>query len=106
MLSSGLDDRDKQIILECLMAVVEGPFFPDWEFDTLFGFTRDEIAQLVAIWPEADFNDEEVRRAIIVALVQLTGYPHGEEEAWPRYISVSPSAVETLLIKYSREDAG
>ncbi|MDY7096247.1 MAG: hypothetical protein SX243_25000 [Acidobacteriota bacterium] len=88
------------------MAVVKGPFFPGWEFDTLFGFTRAEIAELVAAWPEVDFDDEEVRRAISVALVQLTGYPHGEEEAWHRFISVSPSAVEALLMKYSREYAG
>ena len=42
---------DSRVIGECLRAAVNGPFFPDWEFSTLFGLTRDEV-RAVADWRE------------------------------------------------------
>lgn len=100
-----LSEQDLRVIRECLKAAADGPFFPDWEFDTLFGLTRSEVAAVAAAWPAVDASTEEVRRAVIGALGHLTGYPHGEEEAWGRYISVPPSEVAELLRRW-RELAG
>lgn len=98
-----LSERDQQIISACLKAAAHGPFFPDWEFETLFGLSRDEVAEIAAAWPLVDLRRQEVGRAINNALCQLTGYPHGEEKAWGRYIPVPPSAVEDLHARWRRE---
>jgi hypothetical protein len=89
--------EDRKIIGDCLRATVEGPFFPEWEFQILFGLTRAEVARVLQAWPQVDESNDIVRRAVHGALGQLIGYPHGEEQAWDRYIAVTPARVgETL----------
>jgi len=106
MLAQGLSEQDLRVIQECLKAAADGPFFPDWEFETLFGLTRAEVAAVAAACPAVDASAEEVGRAVIGALGHLTGYPHGEEKAWGRYISVSSSEVADLLRRWHGSASG
>ena len=61
---ANLDEREREVVRECLRAAVDGPFFPDWEFSTIFGLTRDEVKQVLRSWPELNEADESVVRAI------------------------------------------
>ncbi|MFI6316277.1 hypothetical protein ACIBG8_02095 [Nonomuraea sp. NPDC050556] len=56
------------LIQKCLDAAVSGPYFEEWEFETLIGYTRDEIAA----WPDVDAHD-----AVNNVLNMLLIYPHG-----------------------------
>ena len=88
-------DDDRRIIGEALKAAVEGPFFPEWEFQTIFGLTRAEVAEVDHSWPDVD--DDRVFLAVGGALNNLTGYPHRKEQDWDRYVSVPRSRlVDTL----------
>lgn len=42
-----------ELVRRCLAASVDGPFFPDWEFETLFGLTRDEVREVLDAWSGA-----------------------------------------------------
>ena len=53
MALSDLTQNEQQVVFECLKAAVDGPFFPDWEFPTLFGLWREEVGRVVADWPES-----------------------------------------------------
>lgn len=56
-------DDERAVVFACLRAAVDGPFFPEWEFETLFGLPRAEVAALVAALPDIDDTPEpEVRR--------------------------------------------
>lgn len=72
---------DRELILACLRAVVDGPFIPDWEFPTLFGIEREAVRALVAEWPTLNEADNTTYLAINNALVNLVGYPHGQDAA-------------------------
>src|SRR3954471_19325806 len=76
---SSLSEREKQTVFECLRAASDGPFFPDWEFPTLFGLERDQVRRIVAAIPHIDDSSEEVALAINNAMVNLFGYPHHQE---------------------------
>jgi hypothetical protein len=93
-------EEDRQIIQRCLRAAVEGPFFPEWEFQTLFGLTRAEVARVLLAWPDVDDRDEEVDLAVHNSLGNLLGYPHGEKHAWDRFIAVTPARVEEALQRW------
>jgi len=69
-----LNDKEKRVVFECLRAAVAGPFFPDWEFHTLFGLHRHEVAQIVAAIPDIDDSDEQVSLAINNSIANLLGY--------------------------------
>ena len=61
---SDLNSREREVVRECLQAAVEGPFFPEWEFSTLFGLTRDEVRKVLSSWPDGNESDKFVVAAI------------------------------------------
>lgn len=94
-----LSDEEITIVGQCLRAAVEGPFFPDWEFQTLIGFSRDQVQQLAMRWPSRGADDGDTANAVIGVLNNLVGYPHGEESAWGSFISAGPAVVSSVLEK-------
>lgn len=46
------------IVGQCVKAAASGPFFPDWEFSTLFGVTRPEAQAVAERFPNVDENDD------------------------------------------------
>ena len=98
-----LTDDEKRVVFECLRASVEGPFFPDWEFHTLFGLDRREVAAIVAAVPNIDDSEERVSLAIHNAMGNLLGYPHGEAAAWRQFISVPEVEVKRIFDRWRHE---
>ena len=78
-----LSDADKALVGQALRAAVDGPFFPEWEFHTLFGLTRSEIRAIADAWPNVDLTSSDVALAANNALNNLLGYPHGQDSARP-----------------------
>ena len=98
-----LTEDEKRVVFECLRASEDGPFFPDWEFHTLFGLQRQEFARIVAALPDIDDSDESVSLAINNSMNNLLGYSHGEAAAWRRFISVPVSEVKRIFDRWRDE---
>jgi hypothetical protein len=90
---------DMHAFKEALTAAAEGPFFQDWEFHTLFGLERSELRCLASQFSVTSSVSSSVSFAISAACNNLLGYPHGQERAWPQWISVPP---EELSAAYAR----
>jgi len=97
---SNLDQSEREIVRQCLSATVNGPFFPEWEFHTLFGMERDEVESILESWPDLNEANVAVQLAINNSLGNLIGFPHGREKEWPHFISVSSEAVEGIFRKW------
>jgi hypothetical protein len=98
---ANLDEKERETIRECLRAAAEGPFYPDWEFGTIFGLERDDVKRVLMAWPEVNEVDEYVVHAINNSLNNILGYPaRNKEEMWPKFISVTPRAVASVLDKW------
>jgi hypothetical protein len=93
-----LNDQERDLIGQCLRAAASGPFFPDWEFHTLFGLDRDDVLAIAAEWPVVVDRDA-VELAINNAVVHLLWYPHGCEVEWPEWISDTPERLYNILTK-------
>lgn len=98
-----LNKHETQVVLECLKATTQGPFFPDWEFSTLFGLSREEVAEVAAAWPNVDQDSKTVVVAINNSLNNLLGYPHGCQEVWDDYISVPPEELGAMYARWRQE---
>jgi hypothetical protein len=99
-MSDLLEGSEHETIRACLVAAAEGPFFPDWEFETLVGSSRDEVRELAAGWPS-----KGSREAIVVAagvLNNLIGYPHGEERKLAAMVGVSAKELGEVLEKLNQ----
>jgi len=96
-----LDEKERSVIRECLQATVEGAFYPDWEFGTIFGLERDDVRRILEDWPEVNEADHYVLRAINNSLNNLLFYPaKNKEEMWPKLVSATPPEVARILDKW------
>jgi hypothetical protein len=91
--------RELQISREAPTASVAGPFFEDWEFQTLFGLERDDVQAILDDWPggkDVQLQFDAVHRA----LNNLVGYPHGvRAAAWSAWLSAGKNEMKILLDK-------
>jgi len=91
---------DERTIRDCLRAAVEGPFFPDREFQTLIGLERGEVGAVLAEWPGTN-SPEDQDLAVNNVLNNLLGYPHrASDETWAAYIGASPREVAEALTRW------
>lgn len=86
---------------ECLGAAVHGPFFPEWEFATLFGLERGEVRRILATWPPLDDTDDSVVLAINNSFTNLLGYPAQDKETvWAEFLSANEAEVARIFDKW------
>src|SRR3954462_9019645 len=95
-----LTEDERRVIGEGLRAAVTGPFFPMWEFATLFGLDHQEVPDIAFAPPPLDDSRRDVRVAVNNALNMLTGYPHQRYDLWHDYISAPPAEVRRILKKW------
>ena len=89
----------------CLRATVDGPFFEDGEFQTLFGLTRDEVRVVADNWPPAAPFTKTVQLAIVNSLVNLLGYPHGQSAELRRRWGVTSEQLQHLMNRMETDDS-
>lgn len=94
-----LSKDDIALVAVCLLAAEQGPFFPDWEFQTLFGIERSELADVRRRWPSVDLGDEQVKCAVMNSISMLIIYPLGEEDALRTYIPGGRKEIKPLSHK-------
>jgi hypothetical protein len=91
-------EADKKILGQALRAAADGPFFPEWEFHTLFGLQRTDVRAIADAWPHLDsFSHEHVIIAVNNSLNNLLGYPHGEDAVWSQWISIDREQLDELF---------
>jgi len=87
----------EEVIGECLNASAFGPFFVDrgtkdnryLEYQTLLGFSPEEVQEISKQWPNVDISDVFVSELISSCYANLLSYPHGCDKYWSEYFSVS-----------------
>lgn len=108
--AASLSDLDRDHIRRALKAAVSGPYFPEWEIQTLTGFEREELAAVLAEWPHAvvtsawNTDPDEVQRvAVSNVLDNLLGYPHGEEKRLEAELGFGSQELLRLLVAWRGE---
>jgi hypothetical protein len=101
-----LSDVEKAILGQALRAAADGPFFPDWEFHTLFGLERGEVRAIADAWPAPTAHPNEVTAAVNNSLNMLLGYPHHKDAVWFQWISVDREHLNELFnrLRESRDE--
>ncbi|CAL75240.1 hypothetical protein BRADO1344 [Bradyrhizobium sp. ORS 278] len=104
ILPGNLSPADLQIVHRALGATVEGPFFPEREFDTLFGLHRSEVRAIYEEWPSPACRSDRLLAAMIGSLNNLLGYPHKHEDALCRYFPEGRIALSATLARLAALD--
>ena len=61
-----LPRRQKDLIRECLVAVAQGPFLEEREFQIPTGITRAELETVLAQWPNFDDVADEATQTLAI----------------------------------------
>lgn len=96
---------DLEVVRGALEATVKGDFFPDWEFQTLFGVNRDEVREVLSSWPSQSVDDVTFICAFRNSLSHLSGYPHGQEQEILRYVPGGVAEIRRVRDKLRSLDA-
>jgi hypothetical protein len=91
---------DTRVFKEALVAAAHGPFFPDWEFQTLFGLDRAEVERIAQTFSSATQLTGSVSLAVNNALTNLLWYPHGQEACWSQWLSLTPGELEAVFRRW------
>lgn len=91
---------DKTIYREAVVAAARGPFFPDWEFQTLFGLERAEVDAIANTFSDTTPLTGDVALAVNNAMANLLGYPHRQEAAWSQWLSVTPGELQAAMHRW------
>jgi hypothetical protein len=94
-----LTEDEASLVLSAFHAARDGPFFPDWEFQTLMGFDRSDLGRLIDEWPRPA-DPDALDRAVNNVLNMLLGYPHHKWESWRDFSPASPRDLAVLLTKW------
>ena len=94
-----LSENELEIIKGALRAACEGPFFEDWEFQTLIGVGRDVVCSAVNDWPAPEIEDDAFECAIKGSMIMLVIYPHGRRDELIKYIPGGIDAIKRLIEK-------
>ena len=100
------DSPDFRALKESLLAAALGPFFPDWEFFTLFGLERARVEAIARTFSSATPVSADVELALGNAVANLLGYPHGQDAAWAQWLSVTPSELQVAYSKWRASSIG
>ena len=91
------------LVKHSLRAAVEGKFFPEWEFETLFGVDRETVRKVYLSWPRQTIEDEVFWSAVIGSMNNLLGYPHGREEELTLYVPEGRTAILETLHRFTKQ---
>lgn len=92
-----LTKQESRIVGEVLRAAADGPFFPDWEFHTLFGLEREQVRRIADEWPLPVQPLEDVTLAVNNAFHNLLAYPHRKNDVWDEWLSVDREVLYGLF---------
>jgi hypothetical protein len=101
---TNLPPRDQEIVRRCVQAAARGPFFPEWEFRTLFGVDRSVVIAMAEAWPPIDAPDREAQLVINNAFVNLLGYPHGKEPDLVRLVGEDTASIQRVFDSWRAHD--
>ena len=97
--ASLLTREEIEIVRSALAAAVDPLFFPDWEFQTLFGVDRSTVSRVRETWPDRRVAEDEFLCAVINSLNSLLGYPHVQDDLLARYVPEGTTRIQAILIK-------
>lgn len=97
-----LTQEERELARCCLIAAARGPFFGDFEFQSLFGISRDTVETAARSLEQGDFSDVILFRAISGALNNLLRYPHREDDALAAWVPGGREAIQGLDIRLGR----
>ena len=99
---ANLSDKEKQIILQSMNAILRGRFL-EGEFHTRLGIAPEELEQIVTAYPNVDDSDDDSNAASAINnCLNEVGYGiNFSEREWSQWFDVGRSEVKDVYWKWA-----
>ena len=99
-----LSGEEQKIILQCMIAICEGPYIDDSEFQTRLGLEREDCRKVMASWPNLDdsIEDSKTTLAINNTLNEVCNGVRIPSEEWFKWFQVPEQSVLNVFSKWSQ----
>jgi hypothetical protein len=91
---------DIVVIGECFALATEGSVFPEWEFRTLFGRSRDELREVAAQLTKEATVTRPTAKAVQNVCANVFGYPGVTAAEWNKWVSVSAAEARVCFDRW------
>lgn len=98
-------DRDEQnIVLECMTAILKGPYIEDPEFRTRLGIDRAELNEVISAYPnlDDDFDESIASLAINNCLNEVINGLSIPRSEWNKWFSKTKEGVQKTYVKWAK----
>jgi hypothetical protein len=104
MAFENLTEAEKRVVLECLAAILEGPYINDLEFESRLGLRRAELNQVIAAWPNLDdsADDSVVTLAINNCLNEVCNGIDIPLSDWSKFFRFPKADIERTYENWAR----
>ena len=102
-MNSKLNNKNWQIILQCMECIFQGPYISDVAFSTRVGISRSQLKSLIDAWPNIDDSNWESYAHIGVNNV-LNEICHGvsiSTSDWDNWFDVSRREVKEVYKRWA-----
>src|SRR6266404_7585941 len=103
MAFSSLSEAEKDIVHQCLKAILHGSYIDDREFPARLGFDRESLKQVLCSWPQLDDTAEGLTRLAINNC--MNEVCHGidlSSSEWTTWFNVSKADVQATYFKWAK----
>jgi hypothetical protein len=103
-----LSQSEKEIVLQCMKAIVDGPEIEDWEFHTRLGIFRPTLRRIISVWPEIDDRTKNSDEFLAVNNC-LNEVCHGFDippTEWGKWFTYSKDEITQTYTKWLRLRGG
>jgi len=97
-----LSDKERQIILQSMNAILRGCFL-EGEFHARLGIDPEELKQVIVAYPNVDDSDDDSNAALAINNC-LNEVSHGvsfSDQDWSQWFDVSRAEVEDVYRKWA-----
>ncbi|WP_148415726.1 hypothetical protein [Noviherbaspirillum massiliense] len=94
------ETKDIETVSQYMKAAADGPFFPEWEFQTLFGLERATVRELANKLSATTPVTEDMIIAACNTFANLFGYPCGFSREWKKWVTVPPEQAELAFERW------
>jgi hypothetical protein len=98
-----LSEAELDTVRRCVIAILEGPFIDDWEFQTRLGVDRAALSTILTAQAFLDnrSKDSIVQMAIHNCMNEVSNGVSISPAEWDRWFVVSRQEVQTTFLKWS-----
>ena len=99
-----LPEADREVVWQCLRAIVQGEFIADVEFHARLGLSRAQIRALLASWPRINDRDDD-SDACLALNNSMNEVCHGaaiKPREWQTWFTVPNDEVKAVFERWAR----